>query len=222
MEILSLLIESKIRVSRVFKFHWRCKKLLLSQLSFADDLLLFCYGDLNSVSILNSALIQFQDFSGLQANHSKSNIYMCGIQDDVKDQIKSLLGFPEGQLPVTYLGIPLISSRLRNFHCNELLVRIEKRVGSWINRNLSYAGRLLLIQFVISSIQTYWTSHLFLPQQIIDKIEQMMRKFLWSGTILGSNAAKVAWDKVCKPKKEGGLGIKHIKEWNFCLMLRYI
>ena len=37
-----------------------------------------------------------------------------------------------------------------------------------------------------------------------------------------SSGAKVAWDDVCKPKEEGGLGIKRIKDCNLAMMMRYI
>jgi hypothetical protein len=34
--------------------------------------------------------------------------------------------------------------------------------------------------------------------------------------------AKVAWEKVCVPKKEGGLGLKRLNVWNQAAMLRHI
>jgi len=34
--------------------------------------------------------------------------------------------------------------------------------------------------------------------------------------------AKLAWDQVCLPKKEGGLGIKWITEWNKIVLLKHI
>lgn len=34
--------------------------------------------------------------------------------------------------------------------------------------------------------------------------------------------AKVAWDKLYMPKKEGGLGIKNIEVWNQASMLNHI
>jgi hypothetical protein len=42
---------------------------------------------------------------------------------------------------------------------------------------------------------------------------------------VGSNEnakAKVAWEKVCVPKKEGGLGLKRLNVWNQAAMLRHI
>ncbi|XP_039166708.1 uncharacterized protein LOC120292531 [Eucalyptus grandis] len=45
-----------------------------------------------------------------------------------------------------------------------------------------------------------------------------MRQFLWKGTALGRGGAKVAWEDVCLPKTEGGLGIRNLKDCNKALM----
>ena len=50
----------------------------------------------------------------------------------------------------------------------------------------------------------------------------IMLYFLWSGSDMRTNGAKVAWDQVCLPKKEGGLGIKRITEWNKIALLKHI
>jgi hypothetical protein len=34
--------------------------------------------------------------------------------------------------------------------------------------------------------------------------------------------AKVAWEQVCLPKKEGGIGIKRITKWNKNALLKHI
>nr|GEZ21697.1 reverse transcriptase domain, reverse transcriptase zinc-binding domain protein [Tanacetum cinerariifolium] len=37
-------------------------------------------------------------------------------------------------------------------------------------------------------------------------LEQLMRGFLWYQGDMKKGKAKVAWDSICKPKEEGGLG----------------
>ena len=41
---------------------------------------------------------------------------------------------------------------------------------------------------------------------------KIMRSFLWSGSDMSTTRAKVAWDQVCFPKKEGGLGITRMEQ----------
>ncbi|GAA0163804.1 hypothetical protein LIER_19582 [Lithospermum erythrorhizon] len=42
----------------------------------------------------------------------------------------------------------------------------------------------------------------------------MIRSFLWSGSYDLKYKVKVAWNSVCKDKKQGGLGIRRLHEWN--------
>ena len=109
-----------------------------------------------------------------------------------------------------YLGVPLISSRLKVVDCKGLVDRITAKVRHWTCRTLSFAGRVQLINSVLFSIQVYWASLFLLPGQVVKNVEQIMRSFLWSGSDMSTTRAKVAWDQVCLPRKEGGLGIKRI------------
>lgn len=46
---------------------------------------------------------------------------------------------------------------------------------------------------------------------------------IWNGKLLDSAAkAKVSWKLLCHLKKEGGLGIKKLEEWNRVSMIRHI
>jgi len=60
-----------------------------------------------------------------------------------------------------------------------------------------------------------------LPKQVIKLIEYKLNKFLWGGSDSKTHA-KVAWEKICAPKKEGGLGIKSIEVWNKASMMNHI
>ena len=65
-----------------FKFHPRCSKIKLNHLAFADDLMLFCKGDLQSISILIRTVDYFSSCFVLKANNSKSGIYLAGVNNE--------------------------------------------------------------------------------------------------------------------------------------------
>ena len=142
MNTLHQILAKQISENPSFKFHPKCGKIKLFQLSFADDLLLCCNGDVTSIQILKNGLNLFHRFSGLQANTSKSNIFVTGVTTEVKDAIVDTLGYTEGILPIRYLGVPLLSSKLRAEDCSYLVDNITHRVSSWKLKSLSYAGRL--------------------------------------------------------------------------------
>lgn len=61
-----------------------------------------------------------------------------------------------------------------------------------------------------------------LPIAVLDQIEKILRQFLWKGPELGRGGAKVVWEDVCFPKKEGGLGIRRLWDCNRAAMLKQI
>lgn len=130
--------------------------------------------------------------------------------------------FKERELPVRYLGVPLIARKLSALGCKALLERITARINSWASKKLSFAGRFQLLSSVMFSIQVYWSSMFILPKKIIKTIEHKFNSFLWKGTDQSALGVKVAWHLVCVPKQEGGLGLKRIEDWNKAAILKHI
>ena len=100
-----------------------------------------------------------------------------------------------------YLGVPLITTKLKVSVCHTLVERITKRIKSCTNKLLSYAGRAQLIQSTLFSMQVYWSSLFILPKKIIGDIESILRSFLWFGVELKKHSAKIAWIYICRKKK---------------------
>jgi hypothetical protein len=53
-----------------------------------------------------------------------------------------------------------------------------------------------------------------LPKRVIKDMIKKFNRFLWNGKEGNSAKAKVAWGYVYYPKREGGLGLKCLEEWN--------
>lgn len=132
------------------------------------------------------------------------------------------LNINEGNLPVRYLGVPLISKKLVASDCSSLLEKISGRINSWLSKHLSFTGRLQLLSSILYSIQVYWMSIFILPKRVIRIIEQKFNRFLWNGNEFSSAKAKVAWDALCMPKGEGGLGLRKLVDWNEAAILRHL
>jgi hypothetical protein len=62
-----------------------------------------------------------------------------------------------------------------------------------------------------------------IPAKTILAIEKIIRGFLWKGRkdVKGGHCL-VVWDKVCTPKKWGGLGIPNFKMMNVALKTRWL
>ncbi|GKC72087.1 hypothetical protein Tco_1117970 [Tanacetum coccineum] len=186
------------------------------------DLFIFTHGDVESASVIKASLDEFKKVSGLIPSIPKSTAFFCNVLNHVKAAILNFMPFAEGELPVNYLGVPLISSRLLNKDCKVLVEKARNRIGDWKNKSLSYSGRLQLCKSVISSMQVYWASILVIPMGIVSDIQQIIRGFLWCNGEYKRGKAKVAWDDICLPKKEGGLGLRSLEVFNLALMTTHI
>jgi hypothetical protein len=78
MEGLTGIINQSVQGS-AFKYHWRCKPTKLTHICFADDLMLFCHADPDSIMVLKSSLDKFSTLSGLTINLAKSSLYLSGL-----------------------------------------------------------------------------------------------------------------------------------------------
>ncbi|GKD99509.1 hypothetical protein Tco_1387493, partial [Tanacetum coccineum] len=62
-------------------------------------------------------------------------------------------------------------------------------------------------------MQTYWASIYLIPKTVVKELDKIIKNFLWD---------KVSWKIVCRPKDQGGLGIKPLNEWNEVLLMKNI
>ena len=173
-------------------------------------------------SLLSQALRDFSNLLGLTPNNEKSCIFIAGSNDEYKSLILNLFHFPQGALPVRYLGVPLTTTKLSASDCKPLVDAITGRIGNWTTKFLSFAGRLQLIQSVLCSIQSFWNVLFILPKKVITQVEQILRRFLWKGLNLSMGGAKVAWDDLTFTLEEGGLGIKRLHVWNVAAMGKHL
>ncbi|GKB75951.1 zf-RVT domain-containing protein, partial [Tanacetum coccineum] len=118
------------------------------------------------------------------------------VLENLKSSILQLMPLSVGILPVKYLGLPLITSRLSKHHCSGLIDNVKKRLLNLKNKALSFASRLQLLNSVVSSIQVYWASTFIFPKAINAEVERLMCGFLWShGELRKCQAKDSLWVK---------------------------
>ena len=108
MNVLSHMIDNAA-ARRQIGYHPRCQNILLTYLCFADDLLVFTDGTRRSIEGVLQIFEDFAVISGLKISLEKSTLYTAGILDRQEEDILTLYPFASGQLPVRYLGLPLLT-----------------------------------------------------------------------------------------------------------------
>lgn len=80
-----------------------------SNLSYADDFILFCKATMKPMDCIRGIIDKFSEFSGLALNVQKSGIiFSKGVLN--KQELAGLIGFPTQELPFNYVGV-LITGR---------------------------------------------------------------------------------------------------------------
>ncbi|GJT83580.1 RNA-directed DNA polymerase, eukaryota, reverse transcriptase zinc-binding domain protein [Tanacetum coccineum] len=126
MKVLNLIMIKNIKADGRFRYHAGCKDLQLTHLCFADDLMVFCNGDVHSISIMKKFLNEFRNVSVLLPNIKKSTIFFRSINDQVKKEIINIVALSIGKLPMKYLGVSLLAKCLCVKDCSQLIDKVMK------------------------------------------------------------------------------------------------
>lgn len=126
-----------------------------------------------------------------------------------------ITGFSSGSFPVKYLGTPLVFGKTKVCHFNPLVERISIYLKTWSAHSLSYVGRLELQKAVIQGVESFWLQTNLNPSTVLDIIIRICNNFLWAGS-----KPKVAWNNICYPTEEGGLGLRNCRIWNRAFLFK--
>jgi hypothetical protein len=60
-----------------------------------------------------------------------------------------------------------------------------------------------------------------MPMKVWKEVVKIQRTFLWGGLSKRNKTCWVSWEDICKPKKEGGLGIRDLRLVNISLLAKW-
>lgn len=138
---------------------------------------------------------------------TKSKVFFFNTDISIQRNLSRILGFQRDILPSKYLGIPLIDRPLSKNIWESVKNKLKDKVNKWTSRSSNLAGRLVLTKVVLQTIPIYMLSSLLAPTGVLQQIGNIKKDFLWGKGEEKKKWALVAWDKLCKPKSHGGLGL---------------
>ena len=135
--------------------------------------------------------------------------------------LANAIGCKTESMPFTYLGLPMGTTKPKIDDFIGIIERIDRRLIG-IADTLSYDGRLIVVKSIISSIPNFAFCTIKMPIGFVEHVEKSSRGFLWAGKEIEKRGnCLVKWDKVCKPKKAGGLGVLDLRTQNNALMMKF-
>lgn len=120
-----------------------------------------------------------------------------------------------------FLGIP-IGCNLRRIKTWSLMVdKFKSMLALWRWRFMYFAGRITLINLILSSLPIFFFLYYKAPVRIWKDIDKIRQQFLWGGSEAKSKIHWLKWDLVCRAKDMGWLSVKSIQEFSLALLSKW-
>jgi hypothetical protein len=100
--------------------------------------------------------------------------------------------------------------------------RFEKKLSCWKGKLISYEGRLILINSVLTSMPMFLLSFFEVPVGVRKRLDFYRSRFFWQRDEIKTKYRLAKWDIIYRPKDQGGLGIENLEVKNRCLFSKWL
>ena len=155
----------------------------VSHLFFADDSLIFFKATPEACEGVKNILARFSRLSGEVINYHKSLImFSPNTTPSCRQQMRMIIDTPTAESLGNYLGCNIEVNGKNSRQFLPLIEKVEQRVSSWHHLSLSKAGRVILINGILSMLSLNILSLFLIPKAIADKLNSIFARFLWAGS----------------------------------------
>jgi hypothetical protein len=193
----------------------------VSLLQYADDTLCIGEATIDNLWTLKAVLRGFEMSSGLKVNFWKSYVMGINVSEEFLGMASNFLNCRVGSTPFKYLGLPVGANPRKWSTWDPMLKVIRGRLGSWGNKYVSLGGRIVLINAVLNAIPIFYLSYMKMPNKVWKELVRIQRAFLWAGLSKANKTCWVKWEVICRPKNEGGLGVRDLRLVNTSLLSKW-
>jgi hypothetical protein len=148
---------------------------------------------------------------------------VIGSKDEVDKEIAGMFNCKVGEFPLNYLGLRIRPGKLHEEDQFPIINKADTKLARWKGSSLSKAGRLVLVNSMLSALALYWLSFYKCPIWVLKKIDAFRRNLFWTRKKNTSAlSCLISWDPVCKSFEQGGLGIIDLKVMNSSLLCKWL
>jgi hypothetical protein len=218
---LSCLIRKEIENNSLHEFHICRRAPGISHLLFADDSLLFFEGSIEQGLVVKSILDKYEQSTGQLVSLGKCSI-MYGDQcsDEVQDELKRILKYETSCFEEKYLGLPVPEGRMKKGKFKPTKEKFQKHASDWSEKYMSSGAKEILIKSVLQSISTYAMGVFKFPSGLIEELSHIIRNFWWGDEENRRRMHWMSWERMARPKAQGGAGFRDLRVFNQALLAR--
>jgi hypothetical protein len=195
--------------------------LLVSLLQYADDTSCIGAATVDNLWILKAMLRGFEMTSGLKENFWKSCVMGSNVSNEFIEMASDFINCRVGSIPFMYLGLSVGANPRKMLTWEPMISVVRRRLVSWGNKFVSLGGRIVLINAILNDIPIFYLSYLKMPIKVWKELVRIQRVFLWVGLSKQNKTCWVSWNVICRPKKEGCLGIRDLQLVNVSLLSKW-
>ena len=122
--------------------------------------------------------------------------------------MKIILQFPNEQLSEKYLGLPIAVGKSKEGTFKYAQESAKGKVTGWKGQGLSKKAREVSVKSGLQSTPTFTMSCFQLTKKMCRNLTSISSNFWWGETNGERKVHWLAWKKMCRAKKEGGMGFQ--------------
>ena len=120
----------------------------------------------------------------------------------------------------SYLGLPTLVGQKKYQTFSFIKDRVWKKLQGWKGKMLSRAGKEILIKAVAQSIPTYTMTVFQLPVKLCEELQALCARFWWGQVGNERKIHWLSWEKLTRPKMDGGMGFKDLRQFNLAMLAK--
>ena len=199
-------------------------------LQYADDSTILVRDEESIFETLN-IIEQFSVFSGLKLNRNKTQAIWMGCWKYKRKEIANVKWntYPDNKIKI--LGIYFKSDQqiheiTKNWEPK--FTKCENIIKTWTHRNLTIAGKILLVKSFLMNQFLYLMQATFVPKVLLNRINSLLFKYIWSKhnvfkeAELQSTTERIKRDIIIQDYENGGLNMINIEHMQTVNTIKWV